>query len=410
LSGNPAASPIRPLQLRTPQEARIELERIGVDPAGIARMLPKLEHHALLLQQLRPPAANILKQEMLALGGDAAVARGTVSCSVAATDVLLMGTRRQLRSLAGKLDNQPFGLKGIGARLLELLERLQLQPEVWQTSRRKISLQRPLVMGILNVTPDSFSDGGRYNDLTCAIDRAHQLVEEGADLLDIGGESTRPGAPLITEEEELRRVLPVVEALADAIAIPISVDTWKSQVAAAVLAAGAEIINDISGLTFDPAMAAVCAQQRAGVVLMHTRGTPQTMQQQTGYVDLLGELSAALTAAAETALAAGIGPQQIVLDPGIGFGKDSEGNLEILRRLQELTSLGYPLLVGTSRKAFIGKLLGREEPLARLHGTSATTALAVAAGAKILRVHDVQAMKDVALMAHAISTPPTRNR
>lgn len=400
---------IRPLRLNTPEEARQELERIGVDPAGINRMLPKLEQHSLLISQLRPAAANIIKQEMLALGGDAAVARGTVSCSVTATDVLLIGTCKQLQALGSKLDGQPFGLKALGQELGRCLTVLHQKPVIWSTARRTLSLEQPLIMGILNVTPDSFSDGGCYADPAKAIERAVQMAEEGADLIDIGGESTRPGAPLVSADEEIQRILPVVEALTTRLDIPISIDTWKSQVASAALSAGAEIINDISGLNFDPEMAAVCAQHRAGIVVMHTRGTPQTMQCHTEYDDLMGELTTSLLASAATAATAGVSQQQIVLDPGIGFGKGLEGNLEILRRLQELTSLGYPLLVGTSRKSFIGKTVGREHPAERLYGTAATMALAVAAGARILRVHDIQAMKDVAIMTQAIITPPTRN-
>ncbi|MGE0917027.1 dihydropteroate synthase [Trichlorobacter lovleyi] len=400
---------VRALSLTSPAAAQKELERIGVDPAGIVRMLPKLEQQALLVPQVRAAAANILKQEMLSLGGDAAVARGTVACSVSSTDVLLIGTRKQLLLLCSKLTGQPFGLKALALEIATVLKTVQQPPSCWQTSRRQLALERPLIMGILNVTPDSFSDGGCYATVERAVERALQLEAEGADLLDIGGESTRPGAPLISAEQELARVLPVIEALANRLSIPISVDTWKSSVAEACLAAGAEIINDISGLNFDPDLAAVVARHHAGIVLMHTRGTPQTMQRHTDYDDLMGELTTSLLASTATAAAAGISQQQIALDPGIGYGKGLEGNLEILRRLQELTSLGYPLLVGTSRKSFIGTLLDREHPAERLYGTAATMALAVAAGTRILRVHDIQAMKDVAIMTQAIMTPPTRN-
>nr|WP_244161376.1 dihydropteroate synthase [Trichlorobacter thiogenes] len=275
---------------------------------------------------------------------------------------------------------------------------------MWQTSRRQLSLERPLIMGILNVTPDSFSDGGCYSTVEQAVERALQLEAEGADLLDIGGESTRPGAPLISAEEEQERVLPVIEALANRLSIPISIDTWKSSVADACLTAGAEIINDISGLNFDPALAEVIARHQAGLVVMHTRGTPQQMQQDTAYTDLMGEVTASLLQSAASARSAGIAHEQIALDPGIGFAKDLHGNLELLRRLSELCSLGYPLLVGTSRKSFIGKTLQREAAADRLFGTAATVAHAVTSGARIVRVHDVQAMKDVALMAHAINS------
>ena len=395
---------IRALCLTSPAAAQKELERIGVDPAGIARMLPKLEQRALLVPKVRAAAANILKQEMLSLGGDAAVARGTVACSVSTTDVLLIGTRKQLLTLCTKLTGQPFGLKNLASDLAQVLKNVQCPPTIWQTSRRQLSLERPLIMGILNVTPDSFSDGGRYATVDQAVEQALQLEEEGADLLDIGGESTRPGAPAVSATEESTRVLPVIEALANRLTIPISVDTWKSSVAEACLAAGAEIINDISGLQFDPALAEVVARHQAGLVVMHTRGTPRQMQLDTVYADLLGEVSASLLQSAATARSTGIAQQQIVLDPGICFAKDLSGNLELLRRLPELCCLGYPLLVGTSRKSFIGKALQREATADRLFGTAATVAHAVTSGARIVRVHDVQAMKDVALMAHAINS------
>lgn len=395
---------IRPLILHSTTEARRELERIGVDPAGIARMLPKLELLPILVPRLRPAAANILKQELLSLGGDAAVARGTVACSIDTTDVLLIGTRKQLTGLCAKLAQQPFGLAALAEQVRQLLATLTAPPSSWRLAKRELSLKRPLIMGILNVTPDSFSDGGRFTHVETAVAHALQMVEQGADIIDIGAESTRPGAPPVSSDEELRRLLPVLEQLSGRIQVPISIDTWKAPVAEAALSAGAEIINDISGLTFDPALAEVVANHRAGLVLMHTRGTPATMQQDTGYQDLLGEIADFLQASLQTALAAGLSPEQLVLDPGIGlsFGKDTDGNLEILRRLLELAGLGYPLLVGSSRKRFIGTVLGREKHDERLFGTAATVALAVAHGAHILRVHDVRAMRDVADMTHSI--------
>jgi len=398
---------IRPLILRSAAEARRELERIGVDPAGIGRMLPKLELLPILVPQLRAAAANILKQELLSLGGDAAVARGSVACSIEKTDVLLIASRKQLQGLCGKLAQQPFGLAALADQLRGLLTNLAAPPAGWMLARRTLSLQRPLIMGILNVTPDSFSDGGRFVDVEAAVSHALRMEDQGADMIDIGAESTRPGAPLISAEEELQRLMPVLERLIGRLTIPVSIDTWKAPVAEATLAAGAEIINDISGLTFDPALAKTVAHHRAGLVLMHTRGTPAVMQQQTGYDDLLGEIADFLQTSLQAALAAGSSHEQLVLDPGIGFGKDTAGNLEILRRLPELTGLGYPLLVGSSRKRFIGTTLGRDKPEDRLFGTAATVALAVAQGAGILRVHDVQAMRDVADMTHSIVSPTT---
>lgn len=399
---------LRILHLQTEQEAEKELRRIGADPAGIARMLPKLDFKPILITGLKAAAANIIKQEMLSLGGDAAVARGTVDCSIKTTDLLLIANRHQLTRLNLKLQAQPFGLSSLSKKLQNFLDAQNRTAAYWQTSRRRLPLDKPLIMGILNLTPDSFSDGGRFNTLDKAMDHALQMEDEGADIIDIGAESTRPGAIPVSADQEIERLLPVIERLSARLQIPISVDTWKASVADAATTAGAEIINDISGLTFDPAMAAVVALHKTGVVLMHTRGTPQNMQQHTAYDDLMGELASNLFLAAQTAINAGISPAQIVLDPGIGFAKDLHGNLEILRRLKELTSLGYPLMVGCSRKAFIGTILEQKDPDQRLFGTAAAVAMAVASGAKVLRVHDVAAMSEVTRMTSAICN--RRNR
>lgn len=392
----------RLLSLATLQDAEAELHRIGVDPAGIALMSGKMLTRCIHLPGLPCRQANILKQEMLSLGGDAAVARCTVACSIERTDVILIGTDKQLGRLCDKLKPQPFGLPALGAEIRELLARTAQPSPCWQTSRRRLLLDRPLIMGILNVTPDSFSDGGRFATTESAVTQALAMIDQGADIIDIGGESTRPGARPVPETEETERVVPVIERLAAAADCPISIDTWKSGVARAALTAGAEIVNDISGLGFDPDMAKTVASATAGVVLMHTRGTPDTMQADTHYHDLMGEIAAGLQQSITTARAAGIEASQIALDPGIGFGKNAAGNLEILRRLNELNGFGLPLLVGPSRKSFIGSVLERPAD-DRLLGTAAAVALAVANGAGILRVHDVAAMRDAALMAHAIA-------
>lgn len=272
----------------------------------------------------------------------------------------------------------------------------------WELSRRTLTLDRPLVMGILNVTPDSFSDGNRFFSLEAAVERALEMEREGADIIDIGGESTRPNAPAVSLEQELDRVLPVIEALAGKIGVPISVDTYKAGVAAAACAAGAEIVNDVSGLCFDPAMAGAVARADAGLVVMHTRGRPDRMQADTRYEDLISEVKAYLSDSLALADAAGIKSCRIAVDPGIGFGKSVAGNLEIVRRLSELLSLGRPILVGPSRKSFIGAVTGKDSG-DRLFGTAAVVAVSVANGASIVRVHDVAAMRDVAIMARALA-------
>jgi len=398
-----SAFPARLLAIATRDEAERELARIGVDPRGIGMMTPKMLTRCVHLSKLLCRQANILKQEMMGLGGDAAVARGTVACSIDTTDVILMGTEKQLRRLCEKLAHQPFGLADLAGTLTALLANVSHAPGTWKTARRDIVLDRPIIMGILNVTPDSFSDGGSFLDPHRAAERALEMEAEGADIIDIGGESTRPGAPPVPAAEELRRILPVMEQLAGRLSCPVSVDTWKGEVARDTLAAGAEIINDISGFGFDPAMAQVAASSGAGVVLMHTRGMPDEMQLHTGYEDLLGDVMAELRRSLDSAVAAGVARERIAVDPGIGFAKDAASNLEILRRLREFASLGLPLLVGTSRKSFIGKTLGQATG-ERVIGTAATVALAVANGADILRVHDVRAMREAADMAHAIIT------
>ncbi len=268
----------------------------------------------------------------------------------------------------------------------------------WDTSRA-------LIMGVLNVTPDSFSDGGKFLDVDRALEHARKMAQAGADIIDVGGESSRPGAEPVGAEEELRRVLPVVEQLRDLV---VSVDTTKSAVAERALAAGARIVNDISALRFDPQMVDVVRDAGAGTVLMHMQGTPQTMQQRPHYDDVVGEVSSFLAERIAFAEARGLKKTQIAVDPGIGFGKTVEDNLRLLARLDVFSSLGCPLLVGTSRKSFINKVLApsgsrtAREADGRLWGTAATVAWAVAHGARILRVHDVAEMSDVVRMIEAV--------
>ena len=270
--------------------------------------------------------------------------------------------------------------------------------------------ERTYLMGVLNVTPDSFSDGGEFNAPAAALAQAQSLVEAGADIIDIGGQSTRPGAEQVSVEEELNRVLPVVRALREAelspresvLSVPISVDTTRAVVAQKAVEAGADMVNDISSGTFDPDMLPVVAQLRIPIVLMHIRGTPQTMQQLTEYQDLIGEIYEFLESQIAAAVAAGIERSHIIIDPGIGFAKTAEQNLEILRQLPTFGSLGVPILVGVSRKSFIGRILNQPDPKGRVWGTGAACCGAIAGSADILRVHDVLEMRDVCRVADAI--------
>jgi len=279
-------------------------------------------------------------------------------------------------------------------------------PERRQTWTALLAVPRPLIMGVLNVTPDSFADGGLYFDRPAALAQARALVAAGADLLDIGGESTRPFADPVPLEEELRRVLPVIETLAPEIPIPISIDTYKAKVARAALAAGATLINDISALRFDPEMAPLAAALQAPVVLMHMQGTPRDMQRQPHYDDLLGELRDFFQERLDFAAAQGLSADLLALDPGIGFGKTWQHNLEILNRLDVFLDLGCPLLVGPSRKAFIGRILDLPAGPERDVGSLAALAVAVLRGAKILRTHNVAYARQFLAVLEAIRTTP----
>jgi dihydropteroate synthase len=265
------------------------------------------------------------------------------------------------------------------------------------------------VMGVVNVTPDSFSDGGLYLEPTAAIEHGHQLAAEGAAMLDIGGESTRPGAAPVTADEELSRVEPVIQALAGAaLSAQISVDTSKAAVADAALHAGATMVNDVTALRGDPELAGVIAARQADCCLMHMLGTPRTMQDDPRYTDVVSEVKAFLEERASFAVAAGIAEERILVDPGIGFGKTPAHNLELLRRLDELAELGFPVLIGTSRKSFLGRLTGRSHPEQRLAGTIATCVMALERGASVFRVHDVAPVHDALNVAAATVSPRWR--
>jgi len=278
----------------------------------------------------------------------------------------------------------------------------------WKTSRRKLSLERPLVMGILNVTPDSFSDGGKFDSVDAAVGRAEQMIVEGVDIIDIGGESTRPGSQRVPVNEEISRVIPAIKAIKDRFDTPLSIDTSKLDVARASVDAGAEIINDISGLRFDESIADIAAARGTGLVLMHSRGEFETLHSQPPVESIIDEVVNDFHRSTALAEKAGVKSAQIVLDVGIGFGKTPEQNLELVAKLDKLVGEfeNFPLLVGTSRKSFIGKLLGDAPTEDRLGGSLATGVIAVMNGARILRVHDiretVQALSIVSAIQHGI--------
>jgi len=279
-------------------------------------------------------------------------------------------------------------------------------------SRTLLLGERTLVMGVLNVTPDSFSDGGKFFDTDRAIEQALAMECAGADLVDIGGESTRPGSAGTSAKEELARVLPVLQALRGRIKIPVSIDTQKLEVAEAALDVGAQIINDVSGLKSDPRIAGSAARRRVPLILMHLRGEPRTMQTGGFARDVMKDVMRGLQNSAAAARNAGVGKSQIILDPGIGFGKSFAQNYELLQKLPQLAKLGYPLLVGTSRKGFLGAALAREgkpaPPEERIWGTAATVTASILNGAHIVRVHDVNEMVQVARVADCLLDPKQR--
>jgi len=347
---------------------------------------------------------------MLAKGGDAAIHRDCITNRVERSDVLLMGSEKTFNLLVAHLHAQPFSLPRIADEIKDAIRNYgasfpRTPPEDKLPERLKPFYSalrtRTLVMGILNVTPDSFSDRGLYGDAEAAIRHGLQMAEDGADVIDVGGESTRPGAQAVTAEEELARVIPIVEALADQIRTPISIDTYKPEVARAALDAGAGIINDIMGLA-DPEMRALSAERRTPSIIMHMKGTPRTMQEDPVYEDVVSEIMAFLRERVEAVVGAGLPREYLIVDPGIGFGKTAEHNLEIIRKLADFKSLGLPILIGPSRKAFIGKVLGDLPPTERLEGTAAAVALSIANGANIVRVHDVKEMVRVARVSDAV--------
>jgi dihydropteroate synthase len=320
--------------------------------------------------------------------------------------LLVIGLIPEIQACAGALSSAERAMSPL---VLELLDQLaHISPRIYHTftcGGRVLDLSvKTGIMGILNVTPDSFYDGGRYLDPQVAVDRAHQMVAEGADIIDIGGQSSRPGSDPVSKAEEAHRVLPIVQAVAKSVSAMISVDTYRAAIARAALDAGAHLINDISALRFDPNLLGVVAEHRAPLILMHMQGMPRTMQLNPTYEALIDEVFTFLHGRLEAAKAGGIAAERLLIDPGIGFGKGARHNLELLRKLHHFHALGQPMVIGTSRKAFIGWILGTKVD-ERLEGTAATVAAAIVQGADIVRVHDVLAMARVARMMDAMVRP-----
>ena len=379
---------------------------IGAHPASLPIFAHKSEIVPYKLLGVRTPAANILKQEMLAAGGDAVVPTGCIVNADKYVNVVLLGTLKQYKLVLKKLElMQYFGLKQVAAELQEAVA-AALEPAALRTTLtdgRVLTYDKMCVMGILNITPDSFYEGSRVSALADVVARAGQMLEQGAQVLDIGGESTRPGSDSVDGDEERRRVLPVIEALRKEYPEAVlSVDTYRADTAEAALSVGADIINDISAMEADARMADVVVRSKAPIILMHMRGTPKNMQQNCQYQDVVQEVAVYLAQRAQLLREQGVGADKIILDPGIGFAKDVEQNLRLMRDLHVLTSFGYPVLLAASRKSTIGAVLGGIPAAERLEGTIATSLQAVYAGAQMVRVHDVQANVRAIRMLEAI--------
>ncbi|MBL7052121.1 MAG: dihydropteroate synthase [Candidatus Marinimicrobia bacterium] len=379
-----------------------ELDKLSVEPAGKYFMRPKGKFYLLKASGIISPAGNILKQEMLSLGADCATARGVVACEIDRSDVLMMGTEKQFSRLIPKLKKQPFQLKELAREIEQIIQpQKHWQSFLLKDGRRFDLSEKPAIMGILNVTPDSFSDGGRHLDTECAIQRGIEMEKHGADIIDIGGESTRPGAKEISVIDEKNRILPVIEGLAGKISVPISVDTRKSEVAKAAIQTGADLVNDVSAMTFDSKMVEVVKDFNVPVILMHHLGNPQTMQNNPIYLDVIQEIFEFLSERIEFCLESGIDAEKIIVDPGIGFGKRLEDNLRIIRNLREFHSLRKPMLLGVSRKSFIGKIMNTDVKN-RMEGSLTAAVIGVQNGAHILRVHDVLETKIAVSVANEI--------
>ncbi|MGE4357293.1 MAG: dihydropteroate synthase [Candidatus Omnitrophota bacterium] len=394
---------IRLLRFEEEQDFLSRMHSLGVDKTGQKIMSGKGIFYTLEIKQLDSILCNVLKQEMLSLGGEVALPRNVITGKLRRSDCIVSGTLLQYRKLINKLKIQPWGLQNLGERIEEILNNIQRKN--WHIKAGRFSLnigKRTLLMGILNITPDSFSDGGMfYKKPQQVIEFALKMEENGADIIDIGGESTRPSAKVIPLEEELRRVIPVIKILNRRLKIPISIDTRKAKVAKEAIEAGASIVNDVSGLRGDVGMKKVIARYGVPVIIMHMKGTPRTMQKRPVYKDLISEIIDYLEESIRLAQKSGVSLENIIIDPGIGFGKTVEHNLIILKNLYQFKILGRPIMVGTSRKSFIGKILNLEVG-ERIFGTIASCVLAVINGANILRVHDVKEVKQAIKLIDAI--------
>jgi len=364
------------------------LEKVGVDPASKPIFNAKGNFISLLIYDVPVIAANVIKQEMLASGGDAAVHRNCITHKVDKTHVLTMGTLSQHMKLIDKLRMTPYWGLGTIAEQIEMILHKEKVKRIDLPSGKSLNFDRTLIMGIVNVTTDSFYKASRIS-LASLKDAVAKMIKQGVDIIDVGAESTRPGSERVSEEEELNRAIPAIEEIKKNFDVVVSVDTYKSSVAEEAVKKGADIINDISALRFDPKMIAVASQYQPALIIMHMKGEPKTMQINPYYDDVVKEVLYFFRERFEVLEKAGL-KHKIIIDPGIGFGKRLEDNLELLRRIDEFGVFKSPILVGASRKSFIGAVLQDIPPEKRLYGTLAVTAHCVKKGVDIIRVHDVE--------------------
>ncbi|MCM8791657.1 MAG: dihydropteroate synthase [Candidatus Omnitrophica bacterium] len=373
------------------------LKKIKVDSYGIKIMLPKTVRRLILIRGVSNIYANILKQELLSLGGDVAVSRGALTGQDKTTDCLIMGNLSQLIGLREKLKKQPFGLDRLAKDISNALNNYQKESFTLKLGDYRLNLnnKKVLIMGIVNLTPDSFSGDGLYqipnvkSRLSEIIDFVEKKVQDGADIIDVGGQSSRPGARPVSLQEELERIIPVLKKMVKKIKVPISIDTYRPEVAEQALDNGVSLVNDITGLRNPKMRKLLKRYKKAAIVIMHMQGMPSTMQINPHYESLIDEIIEFLSRVIKKAEDSGIERERIIVDPGIGFGKTLEHNLLILKALKEFKILGRPILVGPSRKSFIGKILNLE-PSQRLYGSIASVCLCAINGASIVRVHDVK--------------------
>ncbi|MCL4326185.1 MAG: dihydropteroate synthase [Candidatus Thermoplasmatota archaeon] len=379
----------------TEKEIAAIMKRMDVDPAGIAIMTRKSDYMLIHLKNLDVKAANILKQELLAIGGDLAISKKASMFRVKHTDAIAMATVNQYTRLVKKLAIEPFNLRDTGKKINMVIENAHNQKNIKIFNKTDSKIK---IMGVLNVTPDSFYDGGKYIVKERAIDHAMDMIKNGADIIDVGGESSRPGSKSISVNEEIERVIPVIKKI-DKKNTLISIDTTKPEVADASLNNGADIINDINGFRSER-MVKIASKWKCGAVIMHMQGTPQTMQKNPAYDDIITDIYNFFETQISVLEKNNI--DNIIIDPGIGFGKTVEHNIDILKNLSSFKSLGYPIAIGVSRKSFIGEITKREVD-ERLYGTLAAEAIAIMNGATILRVHDISQTVDLIRVIESIT-------